>query len=437
MVSPGKSSTKKTKKEQQLPEDVLFSDILVKLSAKSVLRLKPVRKSWYASIKNPKFVDRFLANSLIRPDGTALLLTTHDEALKQQYFISSTTEKTLDDRRPVCLVSMLETEIQLSVSQNINGMFCIHPPPHTTFYEASAHALYVFNPSTREYLSLPPLPNPPSNTWPGINLNMVSYFFGFDPGNKEYKVVGICCNVSNPELRVVGEVECGIFTLGESSKSWRIVNAPIPVSFNPCTSGVCVNGAIHWLVKEKRVILAFDLALEMFRLIKLDDGISITTVLDQAEDDDNEDDDGDGYDDEYEDVDMEDEYEEDASSIVWPCLIQVGSYLAVLEYDDVELRMWVLKDYQNEQWMMESMNYPYDWNLMHAMPCGSSHTGEFFLCLNHNTGSCIPKIVCCDMERSTYRWISFVEQFEKINSSTVSVSLVGCYPENIMPLPKI
>ncbi|XP_017237109.1 putative F-box protein At3g23960 [Daucus carota subsp. sativus] len=420
-----------SKKEKQLPEDVLFSDIFTKLSAKSVLALKPVKKSWYSSIKNPEFVDRFLANSFNRPDGTSLLLTTHDQASGQQYFISSTTDERLDSR-PVCLLSVLETGAELSVSQNVNGMFLVHTRPHETFYRDRVDDVYVFNPSTREYLSLPPLPNRASKTWPGSNMNMISYFFGFDVGSKDYKVVGVCCDVGAPGLRVEGEVELGIFGLAGGLKAWRVVNVDVPVSFNPCTPGICVNGAIHWLVKDKRVILAFDLGLERFRVIKLGDGIGIDTLLGDA--------DGDGYgndgeEEEEDDDDREDEFEEETS--VWPCLIQVGSYLAVLEYDDVELRMWVLKDYQNEQWVMESMDYPYDWNLMHALPCGSSHTSEFFLCLNHNTGSSIPKIVCCDMERSTYRRINFVEQFEKIDSSTVSVSLVGCYPENIMPLPKI
>ncbi|KAK1388332.1 hypothetical protein POM88_016510 [Heracleum sosnowskyi] len=433
----GSSSEKKTK-EQQLPEDVLFSDIFIKLSAKSVLSLKPVRKSWYSSIKNPKFVDRFLTNSLNRPDGTCLLLTTYDQALSQQYFISSTTDESLE-RASVCFLSVLETETELAVSQNVNGMFCIYPPAHVTYYQESVDDVYVFNPSTREFLSVPGLPNPPSKNWPGFNFNMISYFFGFDVGSKEYKVLGVCCDVSGVGLRVYGEVECGIFTLG-SSNAWRVVKVPVPVSFDPCTPGVCVNGAIHWLIKEQRVILAFDLAHEVFRIIKLEDGIGsgtgmgVATLSYQLQ----ADDDGDGYvdyNDEDEDEHVDDDFEEETR--LWPCLIQVGSSLAVLEYDDADLRMWVLKDYQNEQWVMESMDYPYDWNLMHAMPCGSSHTSEFFLCLNYNAGFSIPQIVCCDMERNSYRRINFVEQFEKINSSTVSVSLVGCYPENIMPLPKI
>ncbi|KAL8134797.1 putative F-box protein At1g47790 [Apium graveolens] len=428
--------SKKTKKEQQLPEDVLLSDIFIKLSAKSVLRLKPVRKSWYSSIKNPKFVDRFLANSFNRPDGTCLLLTTYDEASSQQYFISSSTDESLD-RAPVCLVSSLETETELAVSQNVNGMFCVHPPAHVTFYQDSVDDVYVFNPSTRELLSVPGLPNPPSKTWPGLNVNMISYFFGFDVGSKEYKVFGVCCDVSDPRLRFSGEVECGIFTLG-SSEDWRVVKVPVPVSFDPCTPGVCVNGAIHWFIKDKRVILAFDLAREVFRIIKLGDGIGtgigmgVATLSYQLQGDD----DGNeyvDYDDDDEDID--DDFEEEAR--LWPCLIQVGSNLAVLEYDDAELRMWVLKDSQNEQWVLESMDYPYDWNLMHAMPCGSSHASEFFLCLNYRAGFSVPQIVCCDMERSSYRRINFGEQIGKINSSTVTLSLVGCYPENIMPLPKI
>lgn len=431
------SPEKKTKKEQQqVPEDVLLSDVFIKLPAKSVLGLKPVRKSWYSSIKNPKFVERFHANSFNRPDGTCLLLTTYNELSSRQYFISSSTDESLD-KAHVSLLCALETDSELCVSQNVNGMFCVYPPAHLTFYQKSVDYVYVFNPSTRELLAVPCLPNPPSKIWPGINLNMISYFFGFDVGSKEYKVLGVCCNVSNVKLRVSGEVECGIFTLG-SSRAWRVVKVPVPVTFDPNTPAVCVNGAIHWLIKDKRVILAFDLALEVFRLIKLEDGIGIGIGMGvatlsyqlQGVDDGNQYVD---YDDE--DEDMDDDFQEE--SRFWPCLIQVGNYLAVLEYDDDELRMSVLKDYQNEQWVTESMDYPYDWNLMHAMPCGSSHATEFFLCLNYRAGYTIPQIVCCNMERSSYREINFGEQIGKIDSSTVSVSLVGCYPENIMPLPKI
>ncbi|BAS88920.1 Os04g0385050 [Oryza sativa Japonica Group] len=57
-----------------VPDDVLFSNILVHLPVKSLARLKCVSRSWLAAVEDPAFVRRHLELSRARPSAMIVVV---------------------------------------------------------------------------------------------------------------------------------------------------------------------------------------------------------------------------------------------------------------------------------------------------------------------------------------------------------------------------
>ncbi|BFG34330.1 hypothetical protein CerSpe_206040 [Prunus speciosa] len=179
------------------------------------------------------------------------------------------------------------------------------------------HPVSIFNPSTRESIAL--------SRAPASRKVYVTYHFGFSPLTNEYKVL----QVQELIHALRGEhFMFKIFKLGTSS--WRHIEVDCKsLRFNPFTSpfhkrSVCVNRAVHWIHGINNVILAFDIGDEKFRAIPLPKDYNCFT-----------------------------------HRIDFPIgsIVEVDGCVALTgdkEWRLNILRLWVLRDYQNQVWVKET-----------------------------------------------------------------------------------
>ncbi|XP_059652303.1 F-box protein CPR1-like [Cornus florida] len=245
----------------ELPEDV-FGDILTRLSPKDLLRFRCVSKRWCALIDSPRFIKLQLNRSL--ETGTNLSLIYRNDSEICSVDLDMLDGDSVERRLVVVEVDNpipIQTEdCWTSVEGSCNGLICLH--------RYIDEVIALLNPSTKEYIILPPLP--PLHEKP---LFAALPFTGlvYDPVGDDYKVVQIVQYLDRFNTFWSEVMVCSL-----RSKMWRRVcesfahhlyvlsKMPWLCSRNP---GVLVNGALHWLACRDRVdlfdiVVAFDPVVE-------------------------------------------------------------------------------------------------------------------------------------------------------------------------------
>ncbi|CAK9157346.1 unnamed protein product [Ilex paraguariensis] len=244
-----------------IPVDIIFHDILTRLPVKSLLRFQCVCKSWccFLSRNDPSFIDLHLSRSWSRHDDTKLLISAHGSKLRQCLLIVD-----LEGGKFTQALTVTNEANLSDISENINGLVCWQHVGLTCRIEST----YICNPSTREFMKLPKVPQIKSG---GCIISAhVSNHFGFVPSSKEFKVLNIQATERD------SETVFWIFTLG--GNSWRQIYPGLPFTIGVgklamwltySKKCVCFNGALHWLLGAMKVIVVFGLRDEKFHLILL------------------------------------------------------------------------------------------------------------------------------------------------------------------------
>nr|XP_023910082.1 F-box protein CPR1-like isoform X2 [Quercus suber] len=144
-----------------------------------------------------------------------------------------------------------------------NGLFSLYEPDR----------YILWNPSIRKFIILPN----PRITFESHGKIRSHSAFGFDPRTNDYKVVRIVFQngTETSEAAKIPVVE--IYSLNEGS--WRITSAGN--SFSPgftfsysdwIRPPASLNGAVHFVANDNRLILSFDLGDEVFRMIPVPNG---------------------------------------------------------------------------------------------------------------------------------------------------------------------
>ncbi|GMP58693.1 hypothetical protein CsSME_00022276 [Camellia sinensis var. sinensis] len=355
-----------------IPLHILFFEIFTRLPVKSLCRFRCVCKSIRSLTLNnnndPFFLDLHLSRSQTRPQATTLLIPAI---------------------RSGNSFEILSAEVgggPLTHLYTIPGGYDYH---HRTFSfdvngllffpgdSCSNTCPFVCNPTTRQFLKLPPL----ESCNPDTCYQVIDYFLGFDPSTRIFKVVNIHLYLESDMM------VCRVFTLGSHSSggSWRTIHPGFPFEgcgwfINP-TKSVCLNGAIHWFLKAKNVIVAFDLKDENFHVIPLPnhDGGVFQCQLSQT------------------------------------VLIQVNGFLAVIGYNYPRFRirkmeMWVLEDYQRHVWINHIIDLPCS-DYQYFRPLGSIPTGEILLLPYRNLSSVVSevRVFYYDMKNRSFRITEIIQ----------------------------
>ncbi|XVF11232.1 hypothetical protein REPUB_Repub08aG0008600 [Reevesia pubescens] len=193
----------------------LLIQILVCLPVKSLLRFKSVSKAWSLS-------------SLI-PNSLATFFHTY-QAL-------SWTKLVLHSLK---FLNFINHPSGLKILQSHNGFLLC-----SSFRDRFRHDYYVYNPTTKQFVTLPPPANQNTLIVFGVNL-------AFDPTNSpHYKFVFVqepdpwLDLRDDPESRYASQQ---IEIYSSRTQSWRLSGNPFIAEVNTgFNRGVFCNGAIHWL----------------------------------------------------------------------------------------------------------------------------------------------------------------------------------------------
>ncbi|CAI9089511.1 OLC1v1024098C1 [Oldenlandia corymbosa var. corymbosa] len=259
------------------PEEVVI-EILSRLPTKSLVRFLLVSKSWQSLISSPNFIAAHLNHvrqSKI-PNGSSLSLVRLYNIFcnKEHYALYS--EEGVDGgagrNRKICFPVKLK-DGPLRMVGTCDGLVYLSDNYHR-------ENNFLWNPTIRKYVKLPPPTNPPSNFTSATG-------FGSDCRG-DYKVVRVVYREGDGgDLTLPPEVE--VYSL--STGFWRrLLNVKIDafISFAGTTHAP-LNGAWHWISYSPHraadggclsLILRFDVANESFSEIMLPDELSLVDCLD-------------------------------------------------------------------------------------------------------------------------------------------------------------
>ncbi|XP_052152566.1 putative F-box protein At3g52320 [Oryza glaberrima] len=241
-----------------VPDDVLFSNILVHLPVKSLARLKCVSRSWLAAVEDPAFVRRHLELSRARPSAMIVVVPPKDGSISfhrfRQLQVVDTTP-TMDDSSSssseveLMLERAFPDGVEIDVATHCDGLIAVTTDAGETF---------VCNPATKELVTLPL----------GISCHngcvvWDRYF------HRRY-----------PNRAGVAEIGHEIFVLGGGGAgSWEATEDPPPTSaIVPSTPPACIGGCFYWCTNEDvgnpSMLLRFSLHSHKFDMVPCHPGCS-------------------------------------------------------------------------------------------------------------------------------------------------------------------
>ncbi|XP_052188512.1 F-box protein At5g49610 isoform X1 [Diospyros lotus] len=276
------------------PDEVVVQ-ILARLPVKSLFRSKTVCKHWYGLASDKYFIQLYNELSVKNP---MVLVEVSESSESKSSLIC------VDKLRGVSDFSLEFMKHRVKVRASCNGLLCCSSIPEKGVY-------YVCNPTTREYKLLPRSRERP-----------VTRFYP----DGEATLVGLACDLSMHKFNVVlagyhrsfghrpeKTFICLIFD-SESSK-WRKFVSLQDDYFTHMNRNqvVYANGALHWLTGSCSCILVLDLNGDVWRKIWLPDEVC-----------------------------------GGAGNRVY--LLESDGNVSVVQMSDAWMTIWVLKDYEREDW---------------------------------------------------------------------------------------
>jgi F-box interacting protein len=248
-----------------IPDDLLVSEILVRLPAESLLRsCRSVCRSWRAAVKDPAFIRRHLELSRARPPTII--------AISWSWPIDDDEEST---------TTAPPARVNSVCAAHCNGLIVVTA---STGHTARTN---VWNPATMESVAVP---TKSPNVGPFTMVTSVVAAIGFDPRTKGYVLSRFFYRVNRMFLDTGGhgsfvmeydDVGHEVLRLG-SGAGWRLTeNAPFRI--DDSVPPVCVRGAIYRAATDPsasgeeddggggsaNVLLRFSLRDETFAVIPL------------------------------------------------------------------------------------------------------------------------------------------------------------------------
>lgn len=276
------------------PDEVVLQ-ILARLPVKSLFRSKTVCKLWYRLSSDKYFVQLYNELSVQNP----MVLVEISEASDSKSSLIC-----VDNLRGACELSLDFLKDRVRVRASCNGLLCCSSIPDKGVY-------YVCNPMTREFRLLPRSRERPVTR--------------FHPDG-EAILVGLACCLPSQKFNVVlagyhrsfghrsdGTFICLVFD-SELNK-WRKFVSFQDDHFTHMNRNqvVFVNGSLHWLTGSGSYILVLDMDCNTWRKMPLPDKVSYSS-----------------------------------GNRIY--LLELDGCLSVIQMSDAWMNIWVLKDYEGEEW---------------------------------------------------------------------------------------
>ncbi|XP_018435825.2 putative F-box protein At1g47790 [Raphanus sativus] len=330
------------KEKQSMPTNLTIA-ILSRLPEKSVARFSCVSKLWSSITSDPSFPRPRLLLSFQQYDDSDLYVSSipqHTLNSNRSYSSSLSFDHHHMMKLPSCFN-------RFSSKDSVHGLIC---------FQESENPV-VWNPSTRQFITLPTTPEP-CKDWKKTTL-----LLGYDPVEGKHKVVCL------PFKRTC--YVCRVFTLGSAQKSWRTVKANIQHRPTSHTYERCIEGVIYYLASTRetrdKVVMSFDVRSEKFDMIKLP-STSLSDVL-----------------------------------ITYKGRLAFCSRLSYRKEDRI---LWTLEDAQKHIWTGQNFLSPFAGLDDRSFKLtGFTHAGEFIFVPERDSQSCY--ILLCDPVRNSWRRFGF------------------------------
>ncbi|KAF8720758.1 hypothetical protein HU200_023668 [Digitaria exilis] len=197
----GQTEEEPDRSREAIPNEIVLTDILVRLPTKDVVRLSCVSKQWHRIIGDPSFRRLHGADHVATPsESEALLVTKNREPGRRE----EASVFNLSSGKAMCHVFI---PTGYSLTNVCNGFLCFE------LNHGQAPAV-VCNPVTGETLELPKAP--PISGEDRVSLNHL-FALGFSPNTREYKMF---------RLSHDHQVHIAVHTLGDGTGAWRQYSYP-------------------------------------------------------------------------------------------------------------------------------------------------------------------------------------------------------------------
>ncbi|PRQ37026.1 putative F-box domain-containing protein [Rosa chinensis] len=220
----------------------LITDILLRLPVKSLLRFKCVSKQWLSLISDPRFSRNYrsLASASILLCGTTELID-HVSCGRR------------NSEPPFTSLGFIDDSAGTKILQSCNGlMLCC-----SFFKMGKSCNYYICNPSTRQFLMLPP----PNAKGCDESTTTLGVYLAFDPSKSPHYQVVCVRNCSSSSAAAAND-HYQIEIYSSETLSWRLSGSPFSVPFDMVfDNGVFWNGTIHW-ISPTGASLCFDIVHE-------------------------------------------------------------------------------------------------------------------------------------------------------------------------------
>nr|XP_043607040.1 F-box protein At1g30790-like [Erigeron canadensis] len=395
----------------EFPDDNL-SEILSRLTVKSLLRFSSVSKPWLSLINNPAFVKLHFTHSAANCH-TAIFIAAFDPWTQKRHFISVphhggpvTHLITLND-------ASSNNKREFTEAEHLNGLVLF--TSGNGFIENNF--AFVVNPSTRKVYKLPGPASVPFYNYGEVHI---CYFFGFDESKNEHKILNIRM-LGIRSLRPFKPTTVEIMIFSMSTHLWRKIDVDLPFDVSGehwylgTKHSICVHSVIHVMLQSQNEILAFDLRKEKFEIVNLPlDAVPRETLK---------------------------RYYRKGVNMVksnQPFLMKINGLLGVVCHNQVretnELHIWILQDYENRVWGRETITFSKSWFLLDGPFPLNPMLPKDIIYPNRRLSTDVINVPIYDMENRSMTQVAFTLGHEFLHSGSLRFDLVRSYVESIWPL---
>nr|XP_043638416.1 putative F-box protein At1g47790 [Erigeron canadensis] len=217
----------------QLPEEVLTDEILIRLPAKQLARMRCVSKPFNGYISQPRFIKSHLDRNLVRnnsKDNEILLVINPNTVFTKRVQVTAHPSRSPD----IQLNDLIKLppdfpcpNSEWKVLGSVHGLICF-----TCGFDYQCFDIYIWNPSLLALMRLPNFTSP-SRTHEDLSYKIQ---FGYDPKSDDYKVVKLMDHCE-PEMQVE------VYSMRKGT--WQFISERFPSRAHPVDCGNKVIAGCH------------------------------------------------------------------------------------------------------------------------------------------------------------------------------------------------
>ncbi|XP_017224928.2 F-box/kelch-repeat protein At3g23880-like [Daucus carota subsp. sativus] len=251
-----KGSTSNSDRNEEIPVDILLTEVFVRLPAQSVVSCMCVCKRWYNSIRKTSFTDFYLKKYNSYADSYLIC------GGEDSFGLVSCKSLNVISHYPYPSKKFSDEHVQIVGSAN--GLLCLFS------FDLSYEPIYLMNPSIRKYKVIDS--SAIVHRTIGIDTR-VMLGFGYHQKSKDYKIVRFL------ERQWVhswhpGESDVEIYSL--CSDAWQEIQVQcFPWIVRDEASSVMCNDNLHWIAhncdRNDLVVLSFNIEKYVLEEVKLPD----------------------------------------------------------------------------------------------------------------------------------------------------------------------